>query len=827
MVKMKRTVFWICVVILLASAILPYINAPKGYFIWDDINLIMMDYQIKSWHFMKNIFSRDFFGYSDNSRKYGYYRPIVTITYALDWQINEKNPAGYHWTNIINHILCTLLVFFILARILKGRVLVPMITALLFATNPIHTESVTWIAGRTDPIAALFFLLSFYLYIVYAERLAVKEGFVDPPAWNPDYGKKWRTWVLVLAALSFALAFLSKEMALTLPGILMVYLVIFITGFNWRKLSRYLPSIFLYALTLVPYFYVRSTSVAFSEQAHDPFEIADTIMTFVKTIALYTSKTLFPVYLTAYMQNELVEDVFTSEFLVPFVLIVIALWVMLRNINRNKPLAFAIAFTLLSYLPLSNFLRISGPADMGFVSAERFVYLPSFGVSLALALLFAYLMRFSPKLRALDESSTTEPNSEPEATAPGGRIVGLVASALLVVVLLFYGVLTYERNKVWYDNETFFKVAMAQAPNAPILYMLLGNVYSIEQKWDKAEETLKKAIEYISPRDREEPTWIYSDLAGVYAKQGLYDKALETMKLASKSKTYNSAVEFNYGEIYRSMGDYEKAAIYYRRSHNIDRNNPQTLSKLGMVLQRLGQYEQSNKAYLSAVNLLPTEPTMYGRIAHNYAKLGNKKKALEYLELSLRFLGDDLAGYQDLARQLQSDGLYELARRTYTEVAAMVPDSAQPYNDIGHAYSREGDSASAIKYYKKALEKDPEFITAHSNLGIELIKTKQDPEQGKQHLEKAIAMDPDLIEPRLALASYYMFIANPPSANDAYAQLSEAYKRDKSNVNTLIYLGVFYKNVGKPELAKKSLERVLELDPKNANAKEILKTLNI
>ena len=74
--------------------------------------------------------------------------------------------------------------------------------------------------------------------------------------------------------------------------------------------------------------------------------------------------------------------------------------------------------------------------------------------------------------------------------------------------------------------------------------MLLGNVYSIEQKWEKAEETLKMAIEYLSPRDREEPTWIYSDLAGVYAKQGLYEKALETMKLASKSKMHNSAVEF-------------------------------------------------------------------------------------------------------------------------------------------------------------------------------------------------------------------------------------------------------------------------------------------
>jgi len=697
--------------IVIAACIIPYSNAPKGYFIWDDINLVLMDYQIKSWNFLPKVFKRDFFGFSDNSRKYGYYRPLVTISYMIDWQLWKTNPAGYHYTNIWIHILNGLVVFALLFKLFRRKPLIPLIGTLLFATNPIHTESVTWIAGRTDPICSLLFFSGLYFYIIFFENAGMKQKTLFKPEiqaqteklaneqhsvttlllvlgcffipiffatykilppiarevtilfmsiaiflfiyWKRNLSNGW-VLPLLMSLICFLLSLFAKEMGFSLPLIIALYTFLRFTDINWTNILRdgrwtsllyYAFAFLFYGLVVIGYALIRMFLVSFSEQARDPFDFTVTILSFVKTILLYVWKILFPVYLNAYMQNELVEEVFSIDFLVPFGFLIATIVCFFYFFKRNRQLSYAIGFTLITFLPLSNFIRISGPADMGFMSSERFLYIPSLGICILIAILIGhYLKRIGP----IQSSDQTLINKN--------RFI--IASVLLVAIIFGYTTLTILRNRDWYDNETFLIKTLERAPNAPILYMLLGNVYSIEQKWDKAEETLKMAIEYLSPRDREEPTWIYSDLAGVYAKQGLYEKALEIMKLASKSKMHNSAVEYNYGEIYRAMGDFEKAIEYYQRSLNIYADNLQGLVKLGLSYQMLGKFELSNRAYLSAAHLLP---------------------------------GD-----------------------------------AEILNNIGYNYSRLKDSRRAVDFFKAAIEKDPKFARAQANLGMELIKMRKD-----------------------------------------------------------------------------------------------------
>jgi protein O-mannosyl-transferase len=732
---MSRKVLVLMVLVIIVASIIPYINAPKGYFIWDDINLILMDYQIKSWQFMTNIFTRDFFGFSDNARKYGYYRPIVTITYALDWRLWDKNPAGYHWNNIGMHLATCLIVFALLLKLVRRRPVIPFVATLLFATNPIHTESITWISGRTDVLCGLFYFLSFYLYIIYSERLGTREGMIPPPDKDPTYGDRSRGYVLFGSLTFYLFALLSKEMAISLPIVMVAYSLLFITKFQVGRTYKFFSSYLALAAVSGGYILLRMYKITLSEQAKDPFDVIATILTFIKTIFLYTWKTAVPVYLTAYMQNELVEEVFQAEFLVPAAFLIGIVWLMFRSIKKNPLLSFAIGFYLISLLPLSNFVRISGPKDMGFMSAERFLYIPSLSWSLVVAMLFAYIYKGSGK-------------KEPGKSSLGWRQIAAVVA--LGSVLLTYTGLTIDRNRDWYDNETFFTATLETAPNAPILYMLLGNVYSIEQNWEMAEKILKKAIEYLSPRDREEPTWIYSDLAGVYAKQGLYDKALETMKLASKTKFHNSAVEYNYGEIYRAMGDLDKAMEYYRRSLMIYRDNVQALVKLGLCYQQTGQYELSNKAYLSALNLLPNDPEVINNIGFNYAQVGEKQKA--------------------------------------------------------------------IHYFKATLVKDADFARAHANLGLELLKLGTDIKTAVSELQAAVRLDPTLVEPQLALGG--LIVKSEPEK--ALAIFKRANRIAPDNVKTMIYLGMYFRDVGDNEAAIEWFEKALIEDPEDATAAKML-----
>lgn len=730
---LKKTTLIAIIIIIILASIIPYINAPKGYFIWDDINLILMDYQIKSWHFLKNIFSRDFFGFSDNSRKYGYYRPAVTISYMVDWKLFGKNPAGYHWTNIIYHIVNCLFVFSILLRLFKRRPLVPLIATLLFATTPIHTESVTWIAGRTDPLCGLFYFASFYFYIVYSERVARKEGYLEPIETDPEVIKKGGGTVLLLSLFFFAMSILSKEMAISLPFLIVVYNLIYISKFRWGRFSRYISSFVLFFGVAGLYFLFRTFKISLSEQAKDPYDFVTTILTFIKTISLYIWKMLFPVYLTAYLQNELVEDVFSKEFLIPFAILVILLWVFLHYLKKNQSIAFFVGFVLLSFLPLSNFIRISGPADMGFMSAERFLYIPSFGICVLLAMGFAYFIR-----------SFAGINSERADSKPK-KVHRVIALLLLAFVLVGYTTLTVLRNRDWYDNETFFKASLERAPNASILYMLLGNVYSIEQNWQKAEETLKMAIEYISPRDREEPTWIYSDLAGVYAKQGLYDKALETMKLASKTKFHNSAVEYNYGEIYRAMGNLDKAISYYERSLSIYRDNIQALVKLGMCYQQKGNYELSNKAFLNALELLPTNAEILNNIGYNYSRQGDPRKAIHYFRHSIAKDSSFSRAYANLGlEQIKTGKNPNVAIENLQMAIKLEPKLVEPRLALGGLIVKE-DPEKALKIFEDAYRIQPRNIKTLLYLGLFFLESGNK-EQSRKWLEKALEIDPNNVK---------------------------------------------------------------------------------
>ena len=726
---LKKTTLIAIIFIIILASIIPYINAPKGYFIWDDINLILMDYQIKSWNFLKNVFSRDFFGFSDNSRKYGYYRPAVTITYMIDWKLFGKNPAGYHWMNILYHVVNCLLVFGILMRLFKRRPLVPLISTLLFATTPIHTESVTWIAGRTDPICALFYFASFYFYIVYSERVALKEGYMEPVTPGREAAFKGGGLMLLFSLLLFILSILSKEMAVSLPILIVVYNLIYISKFKWKRFSRYISSFVLFFAVSGMYILVRLFKVSLSEQAKDPFDLVTTILSFIKTISLYIWKILFPVYLTAYMQNELVESVFSKEFLIPFGILVVLLWVFFHYIKKSPSISFFVGFVLLSFAPLSNFIRISGPADMGFMSAERFLYIPSLGICVLLAMGFAYFIR---SIAGID--------SETAGTAPK-KNQRMIALGVLAVLLLGYTTLTILRNRDWYDNETFFKASLERAPNASILYMLLGNVYSIEQNWEKAEETLKMAIEYISPRDREEPTWIYSDLAGVYAKQGLYDKALETMKLASKTKFHNSAVEYNYGEIYRAMGNLDKAISYYERSLNIYRDNIQALVKLGMCYQQKGQHELSNKAFLNALELLPTNAEILNNIGYNYSQQGDSRKAIHYFRHSIAKDSSFARAYANLGlEQIKTGKNPNVALDSLKTALKLDPRLIEPRLAMGGLIVKQ-DPEKALQIFKDAYRVQPRNIKTILYLGLFFIESGE-PEQARKWFEKALEIDP-------------------------------------------------------------------------------------
>ena len=136
-----------------------------------------------------------------------YYRPVVELTFYLDNLLWGMEPVTMHMENIMLHCANTLLVYLLACKIYTDdeSLLVPLFPALLFALHPVNVEAVTWIAGRTDPLLALFVLSASYFWL----------RWLDNPRW-PDM---FATMTL------FGVALLTKETALAFGAVLLLTVV--------------------------------------------------------------------------------------------------------------------------------------------------------------------------------------------------------------------------------------------------------------------------------------------------------------------------------------------------------------------------------------------------------------------------------------------------------------------------------------------------------------------------------------------------------------------------------------------------------------------------
>ncbi|MBX9880269.1 MAG: glycosyltransferase family 39 protein [Candidatus Obscuribacterales bacterium] len=140
-----------------------------------------------------------------------FYRPLISLTLALDYLFWGVNPLGYHLTNTLYQCASSIFLFLLTRRMLREfgerqATTVGFFAAAIFAACPLHAEVVSWIIGRVDGVCTAFYLAAFWLFI----------------CWYQDRNKKYLWFSLV----AFVLALLSKEMAVTLPPTLVVYVLL-------------------------------------------------------------------------------------------------------------------------------------------------------------------------------------------------------------------------------------------------------------------------------------------------------------------------------------------------------------------------------------------------------------------------------------------------------------------------------------------------------------------------------------------------------------------------------------------------------------------------
>jgi hypothetical protein len=475
-----------------------YANSIDNPFIWDDNVFIKNNPTIKDIQYFPHIFTKNLLEH--NPIKGDFYRPVQGLSLMIDYFFWGSNPVGYHITNFLLHLLCALLVYFLVNDIIRNQ-LASFFTGLLFLIHPVQTEAVTYISGRADPLATVFILSAFLLYIRATTPISTT----------------WSTFSYIGAIFMFIIAIFSKETSLILPVLILLY-EFYISGIDkfFRDIRviilRLAPFLGLVIIYLVIRFtlltqitkFVHTTSVGLGARA----------MTFLTTIPVYIRLLFIPMDLHMERSIPMPSSLFEPRVLIALGILFFAIVCIVKTYRFSMEIPFGLVWFFVALVPVSNIIT-----PLNAVMAEHWLYLPSIGIFMVIGIGVSKLL-----LKAVNTK----------------RVIIIIITAYLI----FLSTLTILRNVEWGNAIIFYKNAIRYSPDSYRLHYNLGVTYMSKNLYQEAIIEFNNAIEIDTSRVREAvkqnlPVLLnlslpdaHYNIGIAYANQGQLEKAIEEWQKA-------------------------------------------------------------------------------------------------------------------------------------------------------------------------------------------------------------------------------------------------------------------------------------------------------
>jgi tetratricopeptide (TPR) repeat protein len=547
----------------------------------------------------------------DNKATTPYYRPVFTIYLMIGWQLFQDYAGGWHSANIFMHMVVVFLLFVLIER-LTGNLWLAAISSIIFGIHPLRSETVAWISGLTDLILAILLLSSFYLYVVFRERK----------------NKKYLAGSLGL----YLLAIFSKEPAATYPLLIVAYELFLVNEESPLK-TKIRPAIMSglpFALIAGFYFAMRRYSLGFwlNDVHYRHYSMPKVLMTEPIVICKYLGLFLWPLKLSIYHETDLVETPLSVRFILP-VLILAGLTYAMHRVWKVRAGKLAILWFVINLLPVLNL----GAFDVFFIMQERYLYLPSIGLSLLTAMALTQV----PIEKALPIAN---------------RRITQIAMLVLVCVLMCGK--TLAQNGVWKDDLTLFEHGAATAEDQMMPHYILGHQYIKYQRYDKAADELEKVIT-IQPDNRVALVNLASSHLNAYDltnNRSHLDRAIAVCQQGLVSGNGQEAADeiavnrqavlwddLGHAYLYETeRRNYDLGLYYIGQALKIEPNNPGFLSHAGGAYFKLGNFPLAIRFLEESRQLDPALPDNYKSLSYAYDRTGRTREAIDslnhYLALS-------------------------------------------------------------------------------------------------------------------------------------------------------------------------------------------------
>jgi len=576
-----------------------------------------------------------------------FYRPLPNLSFALNWYFGRDNPFGYHLFNIVLHILCAYILYHSVRLLFRTPRLkdlymsediqfIALLSAALWAINPIQVQAVTYIVQRMAAMAAMFYLLGIYVYL--------RGRLSDGRAHQILFG---------LGTLCcFAFAWMSKENAVVFPLTIILMEIIFFPdlsiAFKRIKEHVWLLSATAAGLALVGVIAFFSVNIRhLIGYGGRPFTLVERLLTEPRIVLFYVSQIFYPIPSRLSITHDVVlsKSLWSPWTTLPAILtILIVIGFAVSQIRKRPLLAFAVLFFFLNHVVESTVIALE-------LIFEHRNYLPSLFLFLPIAAGIKYLLNLYNK---------------------SNRFLFIFISVFVILIMVGWGSFTYLRNQAWQTESSLWQDAMKKAPRdarpaCNLAIQLAWHEKPSSIQYDVALALFEKSLGLFKARTFLDQD-ILNNMGSIYFQKGEYATANRYFKQALQMNPSYLKAHYNLASSLIMTGAWEEASRHadflinnpknYRKSEYYDlkgfillwrqhprealsffraalKKDPQNQSALlnmGVAMSLLGKSRNAAVFLNRAIQLTPGDIRPFFALIENSLRAGDTQRAEKHTQ---------------------------------------------------------------------------------------------------------------------------------------------------------------------------------------------------